>query len=48
MKHAENVDLNISKDLLTISKEDINEYEILNDKIKNKNNFGFIQENGDV
>lgn len=48
MKHAENIDLNISKDLLIISKEDINEYEILNDKIKNKSNFGFIQENGDV
>lgn len=48
MKHAENIDLNISNDLLTISKEDIDEYEILNDKIKNKNNFGFIQENGDV
>lgn len=48
MKHAENVELNISKDLLIISKEDINEDEILNDKIKNKSNFGFIQKNGDV
>lgn len=48
IKHAENVELNISKDLLQISKEDINENEILNDKIKNKNTFGFIYGNGDV
>ncbi len=42
MKHAENVEIN-NQNLLTITKEDINEQEILNDKIKKENNFGFIQ-----
>lgn len=48
MKHAENVYLNINKDLLTITKEDVDEKEILNDKVKNNTSFGFIQKNGDV
>ncbi len=48
MKHAENVYLNINKDILTITKEDIDEKEILNDKVKNNTTFGFIQKNGDV
>ena len=48
MKHAENVYLNINKDILTITKEDVDENEILNDKVKNNTTFGFIQKNGDV
>ena len=48
MKHAENVYLNINKDILTITKEDVDEKEILNDKVKNNTTFGFIQKNGDV
>ena len=48
MKHAENVYLNQHKNLLIITKDDVDENEILNDKIKKTNNFGFTQKNGDV
>ena len=48
MKHAENIYLNQHKNLLIISKDDVDENEILNDKIKKTNNFGFTQKNGDV
>ena len=48
MKHAENIYTGVSKDLFLITKDDIDELDILNDSIKKNNSFGFIQRNGDV